>query len=214
MLMAAKKYKDKSKRPKRSKDQIIRDRKRVSELILQGYTHQQVADTLAEETGLQLSRSTIRADVEVIRRDWLEERRDNYDLLINQELSRCNSTETELWKAWRLSCNVSEKKIINEVAKQLEDGQDDLELVVAKVTTILDSKGGAGDPRFFDKIISVQKERRRLLGLYAPARLGIDIRQKNEIVIKGYAVKDVSPDVWPALDTGEEHIVEGEYEQQ
>lgn len=212
--MAIKKYKDKSKRSKRSKDQLIRDRKRVSELILQGYTQQEVADKLAEETGLQLSRSTIRADIEVIRKDWLQERRDNYDLLIDRELSRCDSTETELWKAWRASCNVAEKKIISEVAKQLEEGKDDLEMVVAKVVTILDSKGGAGDPRFFDKIISVQKERRRLLGLYAPARLGIDIRQKNEITIKGYAVRDASPDVWPALETGEDNIIEGEFERQ
>ncbi len=212
--MAVTKYKDKTKRPKRSKDQLIRDRTRVSELILQGYHHQQVADILEEETGLKLSRSTIRADVEVIRKDWLQERRDNYDLLIDKELARCDSTEKELWKAWRASCSVAERKIISEVAKQLDDGQDDLELVVSKVVTILDSKGGAGDPRFFDKIISVQKERRRLLGLYAPARLGIDIRQKNEIIIKGYAVRDASPDVWPSLESGEDNIIEGEFEQQ
>jgi len=212
--MAVKKYKDKTKRPKRSKDRIIRDRKRVSELVLQGYHHQQIADILEKETGLKLSRSTIRADVDVIRKDWMEERRDNYDALMNQELARCDSTEKELWRGWRASCNGTEKKIISEIAKQLEEEEGDLELVVKGVTTVLETAGGAGDPRYFDKIISVQKERRRLLGLYAPARLGIDIRQKNELVIKGYAIKDASPDAWPDLEAGGANIIEGEVLQQ
>jgi hypothetical protein len=76
----------------------------------------------------------------------------------------------------------------------------------------MDTKGKAGDPRFLDKILQVQRERRRLLGLYAPARLGIDIRQKNELVIKGYGVKDASPDVWPSLEESNGNVIEGEYE--
>jgi len=208
----ANKYRDKTKAPKRTKDQIIHDRKRVAELVLQGYKHQEIADKLEIETGTKLSRSTIRADVEVIRKDWMEERRDNYDLLMNQEISRCDATEKEMWRAWRESCNGKEKKIIEEVAKQFSDDSEDIEMVIQKVTTVLDSGGAAGDPRFLDKIIQVQKERRRLLGLYAPARLGIDIRQKNELVIKGYAVKDASPDVWPSLDIGGDNIIEGDYE--
>jgi hypothetical protein len=206
-----KKYVDKSKAPKRTKDQIIRDRTRVAELVLQGYSHQDIADILRKETGITLSRRTISADIAIIRKDWIKERRDNYDLLVTQELARCDSTEKELWRAWRASCNGSERKMVEEVAKQFSDASEDIELVVNKVTTIMDTHSGVGDPRFLDKIISVQKERRRLLGLYAPARLGIDIRQKNELIIKGYAVKDASPDVWPELETGEENIIEGDY---
>ena len=42
----ANKYRDKTKAPKRTKDQIIHDRKRVAELVLQGYKHQEIADKL------------------------------------------------------------------------------------------------------------------------------------------------------------------------
>lgn len=209
----AKKYKDKTKRPKRSKTQIVHDRKREAELVLQGYTQQEIRDALENETGISLSLSTIRADLDAIRKDWMLERRDNYDMLINQELSRCDSTEREAWRAWRASCSDSERKVIEEVAKELANEDEDIEMVVNKITTIIDSNGGVGDPRLFDKIISVQKERRRLMGLYAPARLGIDIRQKNEVIIKGYAVKDASPDVWPALEDGDKYIVDADYEE-
>jgi hypothetical protein len=208
----AKKYVDKSKAPKRTKDQIKRDRMRVSELMLQGYSHQDIADTLERETGIKLSRRTITADVSIIRKDWLAERRDNYDMLVNRELARCDTTEKTIWEAWRASCSGSERKIVEEIAQQLSDEEEDIELAINKVTTIMDTKGKAGDPRFLDKILQVQRERRRLLGLYAPARLGIDIRQKNELVIKGYGVKDASPDVWPSLEESNGNVIEGEYE--
>lgn len=207
-ISVTKKYVDKSKAPKRGKNQIIRDRKRVSELILQGYSHQDIADLLYSETGIKLSRRTITADVSIIRKDWLQERRDNYDELIDKELARCDSTEREMWRAWRLSCSDTEKKIVEEIARQLADDDEEYELIVKKVITTVE--GSSGDPRFLDKIIQVQRERRRLLGLYAPARLGIDIRQKNELIIKGYAVRDASPDAWPSLEDG--NIIEGEYE--
>jgi len=210
----AKKYIDKSKARKRSNEQVLRDRKRIADLILQGHTHQEIADTLYKETGIQISRRMVTTEVGKIRKDWLENRRDSYDMFINQEMSRLDTLERELWRAWRVSCQGAEKKIVEEIAKQLSDNDEsdeDYELVVSKVTTILDDRGGVGDIKLFDKIISVQKERRRLLGLYAPARLGIDLRQKTELVVKGYAIRDVSPDVWPSLETGEEHIIEGEY---
>lgn len=184
---------------KRSKDQRRLDRKRVSELILQSYTHQEIADILFEETGTRLARRTIGADVAIVRKDWLEQRRDNYEMLINQELARADATEGEIWRAWRASCDESERKVVEEIAKKVGD---DRELMVAKITTVTES-GGVGDPRLMDKIIAVQKERRRLLGLYAPAKLGIDIRQKSEVTIKGYAARDVSPDAWPDIVEGE-----------
>jgi hypothetical protein len=210
-----KKYVDRSKSIKRSKEKLISDRNRIGELILQGYSHQEVADMLTQETGVSIARRTVTADVAVIRKDWLESRRDNYDALINQELDRIDSTEKELWKAWRASSSGTERKVVEEIARQLSDedsSEEEFELVVSKVTTVLDTKHGVGDVRFFDKIISIQKERRRLLGLYAPARLGIDLRQKTELVIKGYAMADASPDVWPSLEDGVDHIIEGDYE--
>jgi len=150
-----------------------------------------------------LSLTTIRNDIEAIKNDWRSKTIDNYDELMNRELDRIDSTEREVWRAWRKSCGDNEREIVEQVAKEIEDAGGDTELVVAKITSIVDKSKGVGDPRFIDKIISLQQERRKLVGLYAPTKLGIDINKKSELIIKGYAIKEVSPDVWPEIIDGE-----------
>jgi hypothetical protein len=121
---------------------------------------------------------------------------------MNQEFDRIDSTEKEAWRAWRASCGDNEREIVEQIQREIEDSGGS-ELVVSKVTNIIDKSKGVGDPRFFDKVIALQKERRKLLGLYAPTKLGIDINKKSELIIKGYAIKEVSPDAWPDVVEGE-----------
>lgn len=192
--------KEPNKAPKRTPDQIRRDRRRVAELMLQSLTQAQIADILREETGIVLSRKTISNDIQIIRKDWLENRRDSYEALVNEELARLDSTEGEVWRAWRASCSPLEKKQVEEIAKEVEG---DIEMMVSRIVTITEGGNGVGDPRLMDKIIALQKERRRVLGLYAPAKLGIDISGKSELIVKGYALKDSSPDMWPDVVEGE-----------
>jgi hypothetical protein len=183
--------------------QIDMDRRRITELKLQGYTDAQIRDILHEETGIDLSRESITRDVGIIKKGWLEKRNDNYEALVNKELSRIDSLENEAWRAWRASCKDKEREVVERVARELSESDEEFEMIVSKATTIIDKSNGVGDPRFFDKIVAAQTERRKLLGLYAPAKLGIDIRQRNELVIKGYAFKNTSPDAWPDVVDGE-----------
>jgi hypothetical protein len=170
------------------------------------YTQKQIQDIINNEGGHDLSISTIRNDIEFVKNDWRNKTLANYDELMNRELSRIDSTERAAWGAWRASCNDSEKEVVERIAKEIEgevEGDVDIEMVVDKIITTTSKSNGVGDPRLFDKIITLQKERRKLLGLYAPTKLGIDINKKSELVVKGYAVKDVSPDVWPDIVEGE-----------
>lgn len=192
-----------TKAPKRSKIQIVSDRMRISDLLMMGHTQREIRTTINDEGGLDLSLTTIRNDIESIKNDWRSKTVDNYDELMNRELDRIDSTEREVWRAWRKSCGDDEREIVEQVAKEIEEAGGDTELVVAKITKIVDKNKGVGDPRFFDKIISLQQERRKLIGLYAPTKLGIDINKKSELIIKGYAIKEVSPDAWPEIVEGE-----------
>jgi hypothetical protein len=196
-----------NKAPKRTKAQILRDRERVTELLLMGHTQKQIRDMLYKETGIELSLTTIRVDIGVIRDKWREKTAANFEALMNEELARLKILESEAWRAWRASCEDKQRMVIEKIAREFE-GEAEPELIIARVTETLD--GSAGDPRFLDKVIDAQKERRRLLGLYAPAKLGIDVRAKQELVIKGYAIRDVSPDVWPEVVEGQ--IIKGALE--
>lgn len=193
------------KAPKRDKAQIEFDRMRESELYLQGYTHAEIRDILERETGISLSRRTIGNDLKAIRKGWLDKREKDYEAFVNREADRIDVMERELWKAWRNSCEDASQEIIEQVAKALQEAGDDeaYELVTKKVTRIVNKNNGVGNPKFLSMIIDAQKERRKLFGLYAPARLGIDINKKSEILIKGYAIKEVSPDAWPDIIEGE-----------
>lgn len=192
-----------TKAPKRTKIQIVNDRSRISDLLLMSHTQREIRTIINGEGGMDLSLTTIRNDIESIKNDWRSKTIDNYDELMNRELDRIDSTEREAWRAWRRSCGDNEREIVEQVAKEIEDAGGDTELVIAKITKIVDKNKGVGDPRFFDKIISLQIERRKLVGLYAPTKLGIDINKKSELIIKGYAIKEVSPDVWPEIVEGE-----------
>lgn len=192
-----------TKAPKRTKSQIVSDRARITDLLLMSYTERQIQAIINDEGGLNLSKSTIHNDISAIRNDWRTKTMDNYEELMNRELFRIDATEKEAWRAWRASCNDNEREIVEQIQRELEESGDS-ELVINKVTSIVDKRHGVGDPRLFDKVIILQKERRKLLGLYAPTKLGIDINSRAELVVKGYAVKEVSPDVWP------DAIVEGE----
>lgn len=190
-------------RRKRSDRQIEKDRTRTAELMLQGYTQREIAEKLYQETGVKLSETTIQNDIAAIRKEWTKTRQETYDEWINMELVRINTMENELWRAWRASCNDNEKEVVERVRRAFDEDEDDFDLVVRKVTTTIEKSGGVGNVAIIDRIMDAQKERRRLMGLYAPARLGIDINKKSEIIIKGYKVREVSPDAWPDVIDGE-----------
>lgn len=198
---------------RRTKDQLSRDRMRVSELLLQQYKRREIISIIKKETGYELSSQQLTTDIRIIRESWLAQSDVNYDAMINLELARLDSLEAELWRQLRNSDNPTVREIVDEYVRG-EPGESDeerIERVVQKVSRM--TQNNQVNPTFFTHIINVQKERRKLLGVYAPSRLGIIVNQ--EITVKGY--KGVSPDDWPSvpapslsLPTSKPQLVEGE----
>jgi hypothetical protein len=198
---------------KRSQDQILKDRERVAELVLQQYTNAQIADIIGSETGLYLSPSQIGYDINKIRQKWRDRQQENYDARVNQELDRLDALEKELWQAWRASGGEKLKRTVEQAWQSISGNDFDhifnrrvnkAKEEIARIITTTETQ--VGNPAFLNQIIEVQKERRKLLGMYAPSRMGIDINNNQTITVKGYML--VSPDDWPDAPA---QIVDGEF---
>jgi len=168
---------------------------RVAELKLQKYTDKEIAQILSEETGITLSRQQIQYDKTKVRKMWLSQAVDDYDVLIRRELARVDALEETIWGAMRASIPPNKKDLVERARRKVKDTDDEYEMVIIKEQTILESHGV--HHAYFAQILECQKERRRLLGLYAPQQ--IDVQKK--VVIKGYA--GVSPDEWDKVLEGE-----------
>ena len=187
--------------PKRNKEQVNSDRTRVSELMMQQYSHSEIAAILAGETGIQLSRRQITYDVNKIRQDWLSRRVDNYDAIVSEELERLNVTERLLWDELRHSKSDKVRRVVEQLRhgkKKAEPGSGEVELepdevmFIARITETID-KSNTSDIQLWHLILDCQKERRKIRGAYAPTRSDVDIH-KTTMLVKGYA--SVSPDDW------------------
>lgn len=160
---------------------------RLSKLVFRGgYTQEEMAAMLNEgrDEDDHIGQSMISRDLAKLRAEWAEKRVDNIDYLVNRELARIDHLEGELWEAL--------EKTGKTITRTHPDGS---------VTRIVEDSGK--NAALFDKIHSVQKERRKLLGLYAPA-----LNLTANIEVKGYKI--VSPDDWPGQDS---KVVDGEYKQ-
>ena len=187
---------------KRNTEEIERDRKEAMSLALQGMNGVEIAAIINSKRSYSLTSRQVRYDIQHVRTGWQKSQLENYEMYINQELDRVDVAEKEAWNAWRKSGGEISHKVITELARS----HDDTDLFVQQVVTTL--RDSVGNPRFLEIIHKLQIERRKLLGVYAPTRFGLDIHKREEIIIKGYA--KVSPDLWP---DNESAVIEAEYEE-
>jgi len=90
--------------------------------------------------------------------------------------------------------------IVRDALRESLDSGEDSETFVHKITTT--TEGKVGDPRFLSQIHEIQKERRKVLGVYSPELHAVQIHKKIEV--KGYR-GGWSPDDWR-----EDSVVDGE----
>jgi hypothetical protein len=160
---------------------------RLSKLVFRGgYTQAEMMEIInnGRDEEHQISQSMISRDLTSLREEWANKRIDNIDYLINRELARIDFLEENLWEA------------LEETGKTTTRTHPD-----GSQTRIVER--GGKNAALFAQIQSVQKERRRLLGLYGPA-----LNLTANIEVKGYKI--VSPDDWPGQES---KVIDGEYHQ-
>jgi hypothetical protein len=83
--------------PKRSPDQVEKDRVELIRRYLQGETQQAIADSLG------VSQGQIAYDLKIIRGRWLESMLRDFDELKSEQLAKIDLMESEAWSAWEKS---------------------------------------------------------------------------------------------------------------
>ena len=137
---------------RRSTAQLKRDRRRISDLYLQGWLQ---ADIAAE---VGVSQQTISLDLKALQRDWLASALIDFDEAKSHELAKVDRLEREYWQAWGRSREDAET--VRQEGKK--EGVDKI---------IKTAKGQAGDPRFLVGVQWCIDKRCKILGIDAAVKM-------------------------------------------
>jgi hypothetical protein len=151
--------------------------------------HYAIADKYNEITGLTLERREVSAEINTIKRMAVTEMIEDMKLVVAEELIRIDAMEKAYWNLFYESQDEVKKQIIDAALVENEDG--DMEEVVKNIRTIKEFQNDFGR-RILNDISELQKERRKLVGAYAPSKIVRDVNV--DVKLKGYSV--VSPDDW------------------
>jgi hypothetical protein len=131
--------------------EIIRRRKQVADLYVQGWSQ----TAIAEHVGI--SQATVCDDLKRIRAEWRQSMVRDFDEARSKELAKLDRIEREAWAAWERSQKPAQSAVIT--------GEG------AQQPTRKTLKNQHGDPRFLDMVHKCVAARRAILGLDAPQRL-------------------------------------------
>ena len=141
---------------RRSNGQLARDRRRISDLYLQGW----LQTDIAKEVGID--QSTVSRDIAFLQEEWQKSSLIDIDAKKAEELAKVDRLEREYWKAWDESCKAEETLRQEGVA---------IDKTVTPKKVVKTSKGQAGDPRFLTGIQWCINKRCEIIGIDAPKKL-------------------------------------------
>lgn len=138
----------------------------VSELA-RGKTYREIAQELNDKNGYHLSHIQVWHDIEEILVEWKRENMSNIDAFIAKELARLEEIESIVIK------NFEKSKLPrpNEYASLMKRG-----MLPEEIDAMYEERGGmAGDPRYLETLLHLQKQRLDLLGITH----GNDVQQQT-----------------------------------
>ncbi len=135
---------------------------------------------LAEEFGV--SQPTISLDLKAIRAEWLEQAKADTEIRYAEELAKIDNIERTCWEHFEKSCkdSVTVKLTTGESREKQQQGMgrggkaqaptsEPKLVVIGRQTEKSVKSGGAGDPRFLDRIAWCIETRLKLLGYLKPS---------------------------------------------
>ena len=150
--------------PKRSTDEILRDRAETAKLRLEGKTQGEIAQWLIERRPYRLSQQTIANDLKVVREQWLNTSVENYEKTAMIELARIDEEEAIVLDAWKKS---TEPKIRKK--ERTRTGTNDGKMFEEFIQET-DEESRDGNPAFLQRLESVRQRRCEILGFTAQQR--------------------------------------------
>ena len=144
-----------------------------ADLYKKGYSQIDITNEVKERLGLDvLSKSTVRADIQYMLKEWQKERIKDTDQQVQLELIRIDEITKEAWSAWEKSkTDQTLHKTKRKGLPKVTDGKpDNSAMTVLEIMQQAQQNINYGDPRYLDVINKQNQERRKLLGLYAPEK--------------------------------------------
>lgn len=182
--------------PKRTETQRTHDKAIISSLMARNNKVRDIATELnrrnkEEGVDYSLSFQQVHYDMKKILAEWKNERSENIDELIENELAKIDEIERECWIAWEKS-KEGKQKIQRDGGVVNADG----DLVGTKISKIeLDES--YGDTKYLDRIQWCIEKRTELLGLKT---VHIDYTSKGESVVpKTVDLKNIDTDTLEKL---------------
>ena len=148
------------KRPNRNPTQKHRDRMMIAEMYCRGVYQTQIAREL------DLARTTVTADLKVVRAIWRDRAVASFDQHVANELAKIDNLERTYWEAWEKSQRPrkSKEKASSHISRN-EEGRIGAQSESAS-TEVEPERDG--NPNFLMGVERCIKQRIDLLGLKAP----------------------------------------------
>ena len=151
---------DVPKGPKRTPDEISRDRAEIAKMRLEGLTQAKISARLASLRDYTLSPQTIAVELRTVREEWLNQSIDNYDQTRLIELARIDEEELIAKDAWARS-------ILPKVKERTRTGTNDEKPFEEFMQ---ESENRDGNPAFLQRLESIRQRRCAILGFNAQQR--------------------------------------------
>lgn len=178
---------------RRTDAQLHKDREQILDLQMQGYSRVEIIDMMNRVREYNYSGKMLDADVKQGRRQLQEHFKERMEALLAKELKRLDVAERLAWKAFRSLDETG--SITEEVVDELREGNEELKTTLRRTVTQWGQPIVLG---WFNKILDIQKERRRILHMYAPSSVTL-IQTDNRKQVKVKSIMGFSPEQeWPS----------------
>ena len=173
---------------RRQTAELVRDRRRIADLYLQGQTQVNIAEELG------IGQATVSRDLKAIQKSWKLATLVDFNEARAQELAKIDRLEREYWTAWLRSTEDQQ----TETHKAVDTGDGQRKEAVRTV------RGQAGDPRFLVGVQWCIDRRCKLLGLDAADK--VELSWKDEAEAEGYDADGI----YDQLVEAAIHLLEGD----
>ncbi len=138
----------------------------VSELLAKGFNNQQIIETVKIKYGLDWKMRHVNVMKDLLHKLWRCEIAHTMNDQIAREIATIDVQLKESWEAWEFS----KKGIKHEKKRTTKSDSPSDEMTYNVEEVITDTDTCAGDVKYLQHINELGKERRKLLGLYAPEK--------------------------------------------
>lgn len=138
----------------------------VSDLLAKGFNNQQIIVAIKDRYGLDWNMQKVNVVKQLLHKMWRCEIAHTMNDQIAREVATIDTQLREAWEAWEFS-----KKGIKHNKTRTENSKSEAPEMQYDLTEIINEENvTAGDIKFLQHINDLGKEKRKLLGLYAPEK--------------------------------------------